>query len=151
MRWHFHLSRFLFGFSHAEHPLTGVQRAAYDKRVGELARNDRWGTLGTMLPGFVGVAAIPFWIKLQQHVPFPLQLAVQIAFGICCVIYALYLMRWKHRRHGSRALRELGLADICAKCGYDVSRQPEAEGICPECGERFSQFHLDRTVSTDPP
>lgn len=151
MRWHSHVSRFFFGFSHAEHPLTGVQRAAYDKRVLELARQDRLGSLAAMLPGFAGIVAIPFWIRLQKHVAFPLQLAAQIAFGIGCVIYALYLIRRKHLRFGPRALRELGLADICTRCAYDLSRHPEPEGRCPECGEAFTQFHPDRTWSTDQP
>jgi len=151
MRWHMYVSRFLFGFSHAERPLTQSQRTAYDKRVRELARNDRWGYATSILPGMVAIAAIPFWVRLQQHVSFPLQVGAQIAFGVCVFIYSVYLIRWKHLRHGARALRELGFADICARCGYDLSRQPDAEGRCPECGEAFSQFHPDKTSSTGQP
>ena len=151
MRWRRHLSRFLFGFSRAEYPLTDVQWARYDKRVRELAGKHRWAQSLALIPGVLAIAAIPLWIRLQKQAPFPLVVAVQVSFALCGVFYALYLIRRNHLRYGPRALRELGLADICPRCAYDLSRQPEAEGRCPECGERFSQFHPDKTWSTDRP
>ena len=140
MSWHRRLSRLLFGFSHAEHPLNAAQRAAYDTRVRELARADRLETLGAILPGFLAIAAVPLWVRLQQHVSFPLQLAVQVAFAGGIGIYVLYLLRRKHLRHGPRALRELGFADVCTKCGYDLHQQPQRVGRCPECGEPYAEF-----------
>jgi hypothetical protein len=149
VRIHQQLSRFLFGFTHAEHPLTATQRARYDTRVRELAAKDRWGQLTSMLPGFAGIAAIPVWIALQKQVSFPIHLGAQVLYAIGVLIYALWLLRWKHLRHGPRALRELGFADVCAQCGYDLSRQPQPEGRCPECGEAFSRFLPDKTATTD--
>lgn len=149
MRFHQHIARFIFGFSHADRPLSQVQTLAYDRRVQELSRGDRWGWAAAMLPGALALGLIPVWIAIQKSRPLPWSLAAQIIFALVMSAWALWMTRWKHRRHGPRALRELGLADICPGCAYDLSAQPEPEGLCPECGEAFTRFHPDKTGSTD--
>lgn len=149
MQAHRHIARFLFGFSHAEHPLTGVQRAKYDARVTAMARGDRRSFLIALAPGWAAVAMIPVWISLQKRTTVPWQLAAQVIFALLVAAWAVWMIRWKHRRYGPRALRELGFADICPRCAYDLIHHVEPEGRCPECGESFTRFHPDETWSTD--
>lgn len=146
----FHFARFLFGFSHADHPLTAVQRARYDARVNDLARGDRWGLAASLLPGCAALGMIPVWLALQKRAAFPWQLTGQVIFALVVAVWVLWMIRWKHRRHGPRALRELGLADVCPHCAYDLSRQGEPEGRCPECGAMFTRFLPGKTGSTSP-
>ncbi len=150
MKWQYHMSRFLFGFSHADHPLHRAQRAAYDQRVQELSRGDRWGWAIAMLPGALALGLIPVWIAIQKSRPLPWSLAAQIIFALMMGVWAVWMTRWRHRRHGPRALRELGLADVCPHCAYDLSRQGEPEGRCPECGAMFTRFLPGKTGSTSP-
>lgn len=149
MRWHLHISRFLFGFSHADHPLSVTRRKAYDQRVQELSRHDRWGWAMAMLPGSLAIAMIPFWIAIQKTRPLPWSLALQIVFALVVGAWVVWMTRWRHRRHGPRALRELGFADICPRCAYDLSRQSEPEGRCPECGESFTRFLPAQSATID--
>jgi hypothetical protein len=131
--------------------LTDVQWRRCEQRIGDLASGERRVQLLGFVPGIAALALIPLWIRLGSRTSLPWRVAFELTFGLCGAAYVYWLMGWRYRRHGFRALRELGLADVCARCGYDLSRQPQPEGRCPECGEPFSQFHPDRTWSTGPP
>jgi hypothetical protein len=145
------MSRLLFGFSHQGPPLSQAQRARYIRRVGELDRTDWRARWLAMVPGVAAVVTIPVWTRMQKHFSFPWQALFQMVFAACVMVYVFWLLRRRHRRFGPRVLRELGFDDICGRCAYDLSRSPQAEGRCPECGEPFSQFRPDRTWTTDQP
>ena len=130
-------------------PLSDAQWARFRKRLGDLSQRERWSVMLGMLPGVAAIALVPLWVRLATRATLPWRFAFELTFGICVLAFVYWLIRRRYRRHGWRALRELGFADVCAQCGYDLSRQTEAEGRCPECGEAFSQFHPDRTWSTD--
>lgn len=144
-----HISRYIFGFSHIEHPLTGVQRLNYDLHVGALVDADRWSRMMTALPGLAALVVLVAWVWTQKRFPSPLHLVAQVFFGVFTAGYLVWLLRWRHRRYGPRALRELGFANVCPGCAYDLSGNPEHEGRCPECGESFTRFRPDETWSTD--
>jgi hypothetical protein len=117
-------------------------------RMNELSRNQRWTFWRTALPGAVALAMVPFWMLLARHFSFVWRFAFECTFALCVLAYVHWLLRSRYTRFGWRALRDLGYADVCGDCGYDLSRHPQPEGACPECGERFSQFHPAQTGST---
>lgn len=131
--------------------LSDAQWARCRRRIGELSRADRWPAILVMIPGLAAMGLVPLWVRLATRASLPWRFAFELTFAVCALTYVYWLVRRRYRRHGWRALRELGYADVCARCGYDLSRHSDADGRCPECGEQFSQFHPDRTWSTGRP
>ena len=129
--------------------LTDVQYARLKQRIGERSRHDHWANLLYLVPGLVALMMIPFWLNLAGRFSIVWRAASEAAFALCVLPYVYWLLRRRFTRHGWRVLRELGYADVCGRCGYNLSRHPQATGVCPECGEPFSQFQPDRTWSTD--
>jgi len=89
-----------------------------------------------MAPGFAAILASSFWRHLARHWNIPWQLAFELTFALCGLALAFWLLKRRYQRFGRRAIRELGMADICAVCGYDLSGQQSNSPVCPECGAR---------------
>jgi hypothetical protein len=59
-----------------------------------------------------------------------------------CASAGAYGMFKGAQRGARNASMSVGIGDLCAHCGYDLSATP-AHNICPECG---GTFRFDRTT-----
>src|SRR5262245_39772339 len=114
--------------------LTPQQRKAVHNRVQVLFGMEWWSQFVRMGPGLVPLAMLPLLQKAAKN----WSTWGQLWLSLGCVSLSLGAMIWMfrtmYRRHANRAVRELGLADICARCGYDLSGMPQGAKRCPECG-----------------
>jgi len=143
MRW---LACHVLGVSRTDLPM--ARYIALRQRMAALGRTDRLGSALDMVPSVAAIVCIPIWVSAARHFPIAWRFAFEATFAVCIVVYIGWLLRRRYTRHGWQALRDLGYADVCARCGYDLSRQPHAEGRCSECGASFTRFRPAQTDAT---
>jgi hypothetical protein len=121
--------------------LTAAQRKAVHERVMTCQVQERWGNLARLVPGFLPLVMIPVWTRLARSWNVPWQAAFQTAFAIAGMFYLYWIFRRSYARHACRAIRELGFANICAHCGYNLEHGEVSDRpICPECGTPISSM-----------
>lgn len=116
--------------------LTANEARRLSVRVQRLASFERWATLLTMLPGYLPILAIPVLARSKSWA-LPWQIAVALVVAALGLLFSLWLRRRAYIRHARRAVRELGFADICPSCGYDLAHVAASTERCPECGLRI--------------
>jgi hypothetical protein len=114
--------------------LTPAQAEQVRRKVQEYASRERWARVRMYLPGALPLLAIPFWIQFRKTHPMPLYVLFELAFAGVIVWIVFWTMKRMYSRFSFRAVRELGFADICARCGYDFTGLDGAQIVCPECG-----------------
>ena len=114
--------------------LTPAELEQVKKKVREYANQDRWGWLRHFLPGFLPIVAIPFWVRLRKTHPLPIYIVLEVAFAGVILWFVLWNLHRAAARHAFRAVRDLGFADICPRCGYNFKGISTSHLTCPECG-----------------
>jgi hypothetical protein len=124
--------------------LSPQQLQAVRHRARELAASEPLARLFQVLPGMLPLLAVPFWPKLRTVMPFGLYIVLELAFAACVLGLVAWLMRRAYARYAYRAVRELGFADICPRCGYDWTGLATDIARCPECGRLREPFSSAR-------
>jgi hypothetical protein len=109
-------------------------------RVNQYASAAPFATLLNFIPGALPLLATPFWKHLQRIWSLPVYILFEVAFVfvVCALMYWIFQRRY--RRFAWRAVRELGFADVCARCGYRLAGLPPDRTACPECGKYRGLF-----------
>jgi len=141
-----HLLRSILGETVA---LTPAQLTAVNRLARQHAGRERWGWLVAMLPGALPLLAIPFWLRLRVHLHMGWYVACEVCFAIGILVLVALLIRRQFARHAWRAVRELGLADVCGRCGYSLTGRAANQQRCPECGEAITPLGAESIRSND--
>jgi hypothetical protein len=123
--------------------LSPEQLDAVRLRVSEYAARERLAWMRNILPGVVTVIAIQFWPQLRQTFSLGWYVAFEVTFSLTMLAIVFWLLKRTYARYAYRAVHELGLANICPRCGYDHTGLGEYELKCPECGAERHQ-NLER-------
>ena len=138
------VKRFFFAGLIDDHiRLTPDQRTAVQKSVTEQAGRERGATLLRLAPGMLALLLIPVWQHLGRAYGTALNVVFQLAFVGTIMALIWWQFRRAYQKYARRAIRELGFADICARCGYDLSGRTEDPARCPECGFENHPFAGD--------
>ena len=123
--------------------LTPAQAEQVRRRVHAYASREKWARIRTVLPGALPLLAIPFWIQLRKSHPLPMYVLFEVAFALVIVWIVYWTLKRMYSRYAYRAVRELGFADICARCGYDFTGLAIDQKVCPECGWERDEFRRE--------
>ncbi len=101
-------------------------------RKGRSHPMERWGRI-IMCFGLVGFGCLFFrWLRPADNLPTLLGAG---GFMLPCIVGSLLIMTGR-RRGASEVLGRGGR--LCPRCRYPVTHVAEM-GVCPECGEPFTQ------------
>ena len=94
-----------------------------------------------LVPGMLPLLAIPFIKSIRARYG----IVGDLIFEVLLVIIGLSIVYWLFRRafirHARSAIRDLGFADICPRCGYDLTNRATSPPRCPECGTTCDPFN----------
>lgn len=119
--------------------LTAQQRRAVHGRIRQMF-NAHWWVTGALTPGMVAVMAIAFWSHIASRWPLAWRIGAELLFVAVVLAILALVFRRMYVRYAWTAIRELGFADICAKCGYNFTGLPAEHKACPECNARRNLF-----------
>lgn len=129
--------------------LTPAQLKSVTQLARKHAANEKSAWLLSVLPGMLPLLAIPFWQRLRNHLPLGWYVACEVGFAVGVLALIGFLIRRQLARYAWRAVRELGLADVCGRCGYSLVGRATDQPRCPECGEAITPFGASSIKSDD--
>ena len=120
--------------------LSPAQLREVEDRVNQYAAAAPLATILNFIPGALPLLAIPFWQHLQRIWSLPVYILFEVAFVFVVCVLVYWILQRRYRRYAWRAVRELGFANVCGRCGYSLAGLPPERLTCPECGTRNRLF-----------
>ncbi len=108
------------------------RRAVHTQVMYRFAREPRAAVL-RFVPGLIPLVMIPFWLVIRRNSGLVASVVAEIGVTALVLVLIWAIFRRAYRSNARYVIRARGVADTCAKCGYDLRRR-ESDPCCPECG-----------------